>query len=257
MSSPRFRTADVRAALPDGFSAAVDAFERYLRHERSAAAHTVRAYVADVVGLLDHLTRMRAQTLDALDVPVLRSWLARSRATGAAPRTLARRGAAARVFTAWACRTGRSPTDPGLDLASPRLPVSLPHVLDVTQANALMAVVHDAGPVGLRDTLLLELLYATGARVSEVCGLDLDDLDRERRVVRVIGKGNRERTIPYGVPAERVLDGYLADGRPALATHRSGPALLLGLRGGRLDPRTARRVVHRRLAQVPGAPDLG
>ncbi len=257
MTSSRPRTADVRAALPDVFATAVDAFQRYLRHERGVADHTVRGYVADVVGLLDHLGRTGAGSLAALDVPVLRSWLARSRATGAAPRTLARRGAAARVFTAWAHRTGRSPADPGPDLASPRLPASLPHVLDAVQAEALMATVDGDGPAGLRDAAVLELLYATGARVGEICGLDVDDLDRERRVVRVIGKGNRERTVPYGVPAERALRAYLVGGRPALAAPHSGPALLLGLRGGRLDPRTARRLVHARLAQVPGAPDLG
>ncbi|GAA0279330.1 hypothetical protein GCM10009539_78980 [Cryptosporangium japonicum] len=109
----------------------------------------------------------------------------------------------------------------------------------------------------IRDAVVLELLYATGVRVSELCGLDVDDIDRERRLLRVVGKGNRERTVPYGVPAERAISTWLAHGRPALATPRSGPALLLGVRGGRLDPRTARQIVHDRLRDVPGAPDLG
>jgi integrase/recombinase XerC len=109
----------------------------------------------------------------------------------------------------------------------------------------------------VRDRVVLELLYATGVRVSELCGLDLLDVDAGRRVLRVLGKGSKERAVPYGVPAQRALDAWLTRGRPVWAGPRSGTALLLGARGGRLDPRTARAVVHRRLADVPGAPDLG
>jgi integrase/recombinase XerC len=112
-------------------------------------------------------------------------------------------------------------------------------------------------PVAIRDLLVLELLYATGVRVAELCGLDLDDVDTERRALRVVGKGDRERTVVYGVPAAGVLDRWLHAGRRALARPGSPPALLLGARGGRLDPRVARTVVHRALAAVPGAPDVG
>lgn len=104
---------------------------------------------------------------------------------------------------------------------------------------------------------MLELLYATGIRVGELCGLDVDDLDHERRVVRVLGKGRKERTVPYGAPAARALDAWLHRGRAALARSGSGPALFLGARGGRLDQRAVRSLVHARLADVPGAPDLG
>ena len=109
----------------------------------------------------------------------------------------------------------------------------------------------------LRDRLALELLYATGMRVGELVGLDLDDVDAGRRTVRVLGKGAKERVVPYGVPTQRALDDWLDRGRPLLVTSASGPALLLGARGGRLDPRTAREVVHRMLRHVEGAPDLG
>ena len=112
-------------------------------------------------------------------------------------------------------------------------------------------------PVALRDRAVLELLYATGVRVSELCGLDLDDIDHARRVIRVLGKGQRERTVPYGVPAERAVRAWLDDGRSHLATERSGPALFLGARGGRLDPRAVRRTVHDAVDSVPGAADMG
>jgi integrase/recombinase XerC len=170
---------------------------------------------------------------------------------------MARRGSSARVFTAWAARRGLMPTDPGTLLATPKGHRPLPDILQPEEASRLVEAVDGAGPEDLRDRLALELLYATGIRVSELCGLDIDDVDRGRRVARVMGKGGKERTAPYGVPAELAVDRWLTQGRPEWATAASGPALLLGRRGGRVDPRTVRTVVHRRLAAVPGAPDLG
>jgi integrase/recombinase XerC len=113
------------------------------------------------------------------------------------------------------------------------------------------------GPAGVRDVAVLELLYATGIRVSELCGLDVDDLDRDRRVLRVLGKGNKQRTVPAGAPAWRAIEAWLAGPRSALVTDESGPALFVGERGRRIDPRVVRRIVHRALALVDGAPDLG
>jgi integrase/recombinase XerC len=258
VSPGRPSTAARAAGLPEAFRAAVEAFERHLALERNLSAHSVRAYRTDVVGLLDHAARMGGHDLDRLDVQVLRSWLARLRSTGAARSTLARRAAAARTFTAWAHRTGLLAADPGAALASPRPHRTLPPVLRQDQAAALVERPdQDGGPIGLRDRLVLELLYATGIRVGELVGLDVDDVDRHRRVVRVIGKGDKERSVPFGAPAERALDAWLRQGRPALAGTGSGPALLLGAKGRRIDPRTVRRIVHEQLAGLPDAPDLG
>jgi integrase/recombinase XerC len=109
----------------------------------------------------------------------------------------------------------------------------------------------------LRDRLILELLYATGIRVAELVRLDVDDLDPGRRVARVIGKGDKERAVPYGLPAQRAAEEWLRAGRPILVTAVSGPALILGDRGGRIDPRSVRRIVHRQVALIEGAPDIG
>jgi integrase/recombinase XerC len=250
-------TAVRRARLPAELAAVVDRFERHLDLERGLSPHSVRAYVTDVVGLLDHLARMGRSDLTDLDVRVLRSWLARLRSTGAARSTLARRAAAARTFTAFARRVGLTATDAGAQLVSPRPHRTLPPVLRADEALALVDGPTAEGPLGLRDRLALELLYATGIRVGELVRLDVDDVDRHRRVVRVIGKGDKERTVPYGAPAERTLDSWLRTGRPQLATGDSGPALLLGAKGRRIDPRTVRRLVHEHLARLPGAPDLG
>lgn len=243
--------------LPPGLAAALAQFVRYLTLERSRSPHTVRAYTGDVTSLLEHARRRGATTPADLDLAALRSWLARLRTTGAARTTLARRGSAARVFTAWAYRRGLLPADPGLLLVTPKAHRRLPDVLALDEVLRLLESVDGARPADLRDRLALELLYATGIRVGELCGLDVDDVDDGRRVVRVLGKGRKERTVPYGVPAALALDSWLVRGRPHWAAAASGPALLLGARGGRVDPRSVRSLVHRRLGDVPGSPDLG
>ncbi|MEU5904961.1 tyrosine recombinase XerC [Micromonospora sp. NPDC047467] len=240
--------------LPPALRDAVDDFADHLSRVRNRSTHTVRAYVTDLVSLLDHAVRMGCVDLAELDLSVLRSWLARQRTTGAARTSLARRAASARAFSAWAHRAGLLNVDVGTGLASPRAHRELPAVLRADQAAALVeaparrmppdpAATTAAEAVPLRDRVLLELLYATGVRISEACGLDVGDVDHGRRVIRVFGKGGRERSVPYGVPAQRALDDWLRRGRPALVGDHSGDALLLGARGGRLNPTTARQIV--------------
>ncbi len=248
-------TETIHAELPAEMRDAVDAYARHLASERGRSTHTVRAYVGDVVSLLDHAARMGVATPSDLDLAVLRSWLARLRTIGAARSSLARRAAAARGFCTWAHRDGLIAHDVGQRLASPKAHRELPSVLRQDQAETLLAA-PVSGEVGtaaldspaeaalrLRDVTILEVLYATGIRVSELCGLDLDDVDHGRRVVRVLGKGAKERAVPYGVPAERAIDEWLRHGRPVIAVPRSGGALLLGARGGRLQATTARQTV--------------
>jgi integrase/recombinase XerC len=242
-------TEAAHAALPAPMREAVDEFARHLAGVRNRSAHTVRAYVADAVSLLDHGVRMGCATPAELDIAVLRSWLARLRTLGAARTSLARRAATARTFCGWAHRTGLVATDPGAQLASPKAQRELPAVLRDEQAAALVtAPGGEAEPLALRDRAVLELLYATGIRVSELCGLDIEDLDPARRVVRVLGKGAKERAVPYGLPAAHAVDRWLRHGRPALAVPASGTALLLGARGKRLQPGAVRRVVSRAAA---------
>ncbi len=259
----RGETQTLLAGLPDPMQHAVGAFTRHLERERGRSAHTVRAYVGDVVSLLDHATRMSCTAIEDIDLAVLRSWLARLRTTGSARTSLARRAAAARTFTAWAHREGLLAHDVGQRLASPKARRDLPGVLRPDQATALVTAPDRRAPyadaqdaaVTLRDTAALELLYATGIRVSELCGLEVTDVDHGRRVVRVLGKGAKERSVPYGVPAARAIGAWLRHGRPAFATDRSGSALLLGARGGRLQPTTVRQLVAA-YAEATGLPHL-
>jgi integrase/recombinase XerC len=288
----RHGTQETRDGLPDAMRRAVEAFEEHLGAERNRSVNTVRAYVGDVVALLDHAVRMGCAGPSDVDLMVLRSWLARVRTTGAARTTLARRAAAARTFSTWAYRSALLAQDVGQRLASPKPHRDLPQVLRADQAAGLIEATAAPGrctgtvpPAGgnatppdpvhgtpapadspavpveddtaratrLRDRLVLEMLYATGIRVAELCGLDLDDLDRSRRVVRVFGKGAKERSVPYGVPAERALDAWLCDGRPVLDRGTTGRALLLGAKGGRLNPTLVRRLVaeYSRAAGLP------
>ncbi|MFC9691560.1 tyrosine recombinase XerC [Kribbella sp. NPDC056951] len=246
-------------ALPEGFTVLLTDYERHLTAERDLSKHSVRAYLGDIADLLDHLIRLGHNDLSGLDIRGLRSWLAKQQSLGKSRSTMSRRATAARVFTAWANRTGRIATDPGALLASPRPHKSLPGVLNLTDTRAVLdaaAVAADDGsPVGLRDLAIMELLYATGIRVGELCSLDIDDIDTSRRVVRVFGKGRKERSVPYGVPAAAALDRWLVEARPQLARSGSGPAVFLGARGGRIDQRAVRRLVHERIAVVE-APDL-
>jgi integrase/recombinase XerC len=247
--------------LPEPMARVLGEYERHLVSERDLAPHSVRAYVADVAGLLEHAARMGLTDAAELDLRTLRSWLAKQQTLGRSRTTLARRATAARVFTAWLARTGRAPLDAGSSLGSPKAHTTLPPVLRVDEAGELIRaateLADDGSPVGLRDVAMLELLYATGIRVGELVGLDVDDLDRDRFVVRVFGKGRKERSVPFGRPAARALDFWLRQGRPRLAVEGAGAALFLGARGRRIDQRAVRTLVHRRIAEVPGAPDIG
>jgi integrase/recombinase XerC len=255
----------VDSALPEWVGGRLAGFERHLAAERGLSPHTVRAYLGDVSGLLEHACANGLDDLAALDIGLIRAWLAAEHASGVARATLARRTAAARAFTAFARSRGWLENDPGPLLGTPKAVRHLPNVLGQEQMAAVLAdkpapeaaVPPHEVALAWRDTAIMELLYASGIRVSELCGLDVDDVDDGRRTVRVLGKGSRERVVPIGLPAAAAVRRWQDAGRPRLATERSGPALYLGARGRRLDPRTARRVVHARIAAAGSVPDAG
>ena len=246
-------------SLPAALSSALAEFCRYLAAERALSRHTVRAYQGDILALLEHAWRCGVGDPGSLDLATLRSWLAHQHQAGAARATLARRGAAARAFTAYAHRQGWLAADPGPQLGTPKARRVLPQVLRRDEMNVVLADCEDralrefaAGQradaaLAMRDAAVLELLYATAIRVSELCELDIRGLDKDRHTVRVFGKGGKERVVPVGLPAMRALTRWEEAGRPVLANEHSGAAFFLGARGGRLDPRTARRIVHARL----------
>ena len=230
----------------------------YLRLGRRMSSHTICAYLADLRSLLDFLSleqdATEDQLRDALTQRAIRSWLAQTLAQGGARSTIARHTAAIRNFTAWALREGIPPRDPAALLSSPRADQRLPSPLDESDARTLLNAAREEAAAGgasqIRNWAILELTYACGLRVSEVCALDVSSLNREALTVRVVGKGNKERVVPYGPPAADALDQWLVRGRPQLAGERSGHALFLGDKGGRIDPRIVRSMVHKMAAHA-------
>lgn len=235
----------------------------YLRWEKAHSEHTIRAYVGDVRALVS-FAGARGVAVTDIDLGLLRAWLAETTRRGAARTTITRQVSSARTFCGWATREGVFDVNPAQRLVAPKGRRNLPPVLAPEQAAAVMTSTRPPSdddhalddPIALRDRLIVELLYASGIRVGELCGLNLRDVDAHRMVLRVIGKGDKERTVPFGEPARLAFDDWVTRGRPALATDRSGQALLLGARGGRLDQRMARTVVTDAV-QRAGGPQMG
>lgn len=234
------------------------AYLRHLTEVRRLSPATVRAYRSDLDGLAAACGDVE---LAAVDLEHLRDWLWHAVQRGDSRATIARRTAAVRGFFAWATETGAIPADPSLRLVAPKRGKTLPKVATADtlsgMLDALAAAAADGDPVALRDHAMLELLYGAAVRVSELCGLDLDDLDHERRTARVLGKGSKERVVPFGLPALRAVDAYVVRGRPVLLARRAddppNPALFLGARGGRIGPRAVYDLVSRRLGPELGA----
>lgn len=233
--------------LPAPFERALAGFGRYLEAERARSDHTRRAYLSDLRNFLEYAASEGATDLPELELGTLRSWLGAQSQAGMSRSTLARRSATARSFTTWAMREELIAVDPAVRLRAPKADKSLPGVLQSQQVLRLLSNLEEAAaegsPIPVRNRAMVEVLYATGLRVGELAGLDVDDLNPDRRTLRVLGKGNKERTVPYGVPAAVAVDDWLRRGRPLLATDHSGPALFLGTRGNRVDQRQVRSVV--------------
>lgn len=234
--------------VPPEFTGLVARFETHLRDELGRSAHTVRAYTADVTRLLVFAAEAGRTRPADVDLALLRAWLAEMSEQGCASSTIARRASVARSFFAWANRNGEVAADPSLRLSSPKAGGKLPTVARVEELEAALesAQIRAAGdePAHVRNVAVLETLYATGIRVGELAGLQVQDVDFNRRVVRVMGKGSKERMVPFGIPAERALRRWIHQARPRMVTGTSGDALFIGARGGRWDSRRVREMVY-------------
>ncbi|MGI6877602.1 tyrosine recombinase XerC [Microbacterium sp. gxy059] len=235
-------------------------FVAHLEQVRRLSPATARAYRAD---LADLAATTGDVEIGLIDLEQLRDWLWRATQRGDARSTIARRTSSAKGLFRWALDAGLVDADPSLRLVAPKRGRTLPRVatadgLDGVLADAERAAA-DGDPVALRDHAILETLYGSGVRVAELCGLDLDDVDLDRATVRVLGKGSRERTAPFGRPAVRALSAYLTRGRPALAarTDETTPAVFLGARGRRIGPRSVYDLVARAVGPLVGSSAVG
>jgi integrase/recombinase XerC len=248
--------------VSENFQKLIAAFTRHLEVERSLSIHTIRAYLGDLESLLTHLEAIGISDISQLELVHLRSWLANQQIKGGARTTLSRRAVSVRLFTKWAVKNKYLAKDVAATLATPKGHRTLPEVLEIADAKTAMdslatRAAEEETPISLRDVAMVELLYATGARVAELCGLDISDIDYDRQTIRVLGKGNKERTIPLGNPAKKALNAWLKEGRDLIKNSVSGNAVFLGVRGKRIDQRTVRTVVYNALEAIEGIERLG
>ncbi len=244
------------------FEKVLGEYTHHLTKERSLSEHTTRAYLGDLTSLFDNLELQKVNDLSEVTIAHIRSWLATQQVKGGARTTLSRRAVSIRLFTKWATKKGFLAKDIGLTLATPKGHRTLPEVLSISDATVAMdslatRVAEEESATSIRDCAILEVLYASGARVSELCGLDLDDIDYQRNTILVLGKGNKERTIPLGNPAMKALNNWIKNARPEIVNGTSGEAVFLGIRGKRIDQRTVRTVVYEALEALEGAQRLG
>jgi integrase/recombinase XerC len=248
--------------VSDDYQKLLDAFTRHLEVERNLSVHTIRAYLGDLESLIAHLELIGVKNISQLELTHLRSWLANQQIKGGARTTLSRRAVSVRLFTKWALKNKYLQKDVAATLATPKGHRTLPEVLEIADAKIAMdslatRAAEEETPISLRDVAMVEVLYASGARVAELCGLDLSDIDYERQTIRVLGKGNKERTIPLGNPAMKALKLWLKDGRDSVKNAQSENAIFLGVRGKRIDQRTVRTVVYVALQAVEGIERMG
>ena len=248
--------------MSENYQKLIAAFTRHLEVERSLSIHTIRAYLGDLESLLTHLEAIGVSDISQLELVHLRSWLANQQIKGGARTTLSRRAVSVRLFTKWAVKNKYLAKDVAATLATPKGHRTLPEVLEIADAKTAMdslatRAAEEETPISLRDVAMVELLYATGARVAELCGLDISDIDYDRQTIRVLGKGNKERTIPLGNPAMKALNAWLKDGRDLIKNSVSGNAVFLGVRGKRIDQRAVRTVVYNALEAIEGIERMG
>ena len=248
--------------MSENYEKLIAAFARHLEVERSLSVHTIRAYIGDLESLVTHLENIGVADISQIELIHLRSWLANQQVKGGARTTLSRRAVSVRLFTKWAVKNKYLAKDVAATLATPKGHRTLPEVLEIADAKVAMdslatRAAEEETPISLRDVAMVEMLYASGARVAELCGLDLGDIDYDRQTIRVLGKGNKERTIPLGNPAMRALNAYLKDARDSLKNALSANAVFLGARGKRIDQRTVRTVVYNALQAIEGIERMG
>ena len=224
-------------------------YSNHLRHDRNLSENSIRAYLADLESMLNHINQLGITEFAQLELNHLRSWLANLQSRGAARASITRRVVSIRAFTYWGAKHGWLPRDIGRDLVAPKPERILPEILDITSASQVVEALHQRAieeptPGNIRDLAIVEVLYASGIRVSELTGLELSSIDYERSTLRVIGKGNKERVVPIGGPAMRANDRWIKEARPKFLSNQSESALFIGARGKRIDQRVVRDIVY-------------
>jgi integrase/recombinase XerD len=251
---PRKTAALEAPALPGRLDAALEDYVSYLRYERRLAERTVEAYAADLSGYLRWLAQCGTETPDRVGRDALETYLAAEGKRGVSGRTLARRLSCLRGFHGYLKRRRGAPEDPTEALEPPRRGRRLPRVLGVEEMTRLIESPGGTDPLDLRDRAMLELMYGSGLRVSEVLDLAPEGIRADEKFVRVVGKGDKERAIPLTEASLTAIERWLEDGRPRLTARRDPGTLFVNRRGGRLSRMGLWRMLRRRAAAagLPG-----
>ena len=236
-------------------TALITQYEEHLALVRNLSDNSIRGYVTDLESFLKHMSKLGIVEFNQLEIEHIRSWLANLQSTGVARSTLTRRIVSIRAFTNWAAANGWLTSDLGVNLAVPKPHKVLPEVLNLEEAATVLKALEvkaaeEPSALTIRDLALVEVLYGSGIRVSELCGLNLGDIDRTRNTLNVIGKGDKQRVVPIGLPALAAIDNYLSKARGEFANQSSQDSLFLGSRGKRIDQRTVREVVYEAMKAV-------
>ena len=233
----------------------VEDFALELSRVKGHSDNTVKAYLSDINDLISFMVSKSQTEISDLDLELVRDWLWRASEKGLSKTTLARKSAAVRAFTAWLHKNGKLEIDPGLKLRSPKAGRPLPKVVSRESMKEvfekLEPLAKPENPAAIQDLLIVELLYGSGIRVSELVGLNLEDIDYGRKILRVTGKGNKQRMVPYSEPAGFAIDKWISKGRPQFDNEISQGALLINSRGKRVGVRQVYALVAKLLSETP------
>jgi len=243
-------------------AALAETYRSHLINDRNLSENSIRAYLADLESLLLFVNQLGVTEFSQLEINHLRSWLANLQIKGAARSSVTRRVVSIRAFTYWGSRKGWLPTDIGKELVAPKPERNLPEILDIESAASTLEFLsfranEEGSPQSLRDWAMVEVLYGSGIRVSELVGLDIGDVNQNRNTLRVIGKGNKERVVPIGIPALKAINRWLTEARSILQNENSDNALFLGARGKRIDQRVVREIVYEAVQSLGNNKKLG
>ena len=240
--------------MPTEFAYLLEEFASELSVGKGFSPNTVKAYVSDVSDLQSFMESKSQNEIEDLDLELLRDWLWRVSEKGLTKTTLARKSAAARAFTAWLHKQNKIQSDPGLKLRSPKASRTLPKVVSREAMSGIFEKLEPLAvgdnPAAIQDLLIVELLYGSGIRVSELVGLNLEDIDYGRKILRVTGKGNKQRMVPYSDPASEALALWIREGRVQFENEVSNNALLVSSRGKRIGVRQVYALVAELLADT-------
>jgi len=243
------------------YSKTLEKFLDYLKIEKNRSDNTIRSYQTDIELLFEFLTSRGLSSFKEIQTDFIKEWIVSLKKNNISNTTISRRISSIKVFFNFLVKNNLIEINPTLKIIAPKLNKVLPNILGQKQAEQLLTqaaiyeVEEESQEVRIRDYAILEVLYSTGIRVSELVGLDVEDINFSNLTLKVLGKGKKERFVPFGIPAREAIDKYLKDSRNSL-NDKNSQALFLGLRGKRLNVRQVRRILNKAMDQIENSKEV-